>query len=260
MHRATLRLPGGGGTHVTTVAVLKIRDGSVAAEADILLKLGRHPHLVRFLGQCKDGPNDLLLVTEFAQLGDLESFMEKLEEEEDETIPFQHKRAMLQQIAAGMQGLADARLIHRDLATRNILVFAFDAADVTKTVVKVSDFGLTVNGYTATHKYVQNDDAKPIRYLAPEALEKGRYSEQSDVWSFGVLAWELLTDGTRPYFDIPVDGDVIRHVVGGGRLPRPTAAQCASDELWAAVEGCWARRKKDRPVFASLVGDRRGGH
>lgn len=110
VHRATLRLPGGGGTHVTTVAVLKIRDGSVAAEADILLKLGRHPHLVRFVGQCKDGPNDLLLVTEFAQLGDLESFMEKLEEEEDETIPFQHKRAMLQQIAAGMQGLADARL------------------------------------------------------------------------------------------------------------------------------------------------------
>lgn len=206
----------GAGTHVTTVAVLKVRDGSVAAEAQILLTLGRHPHLVRFIGQCKDGPNDLLLVTEFAPLGDLHTFMEKLEEEDDETIPFRHKCAMLQQIAAGMQGLADARLIHRDLATRNILVFAFDAADVTKTVVKVSDFGLTVNGCTATYMYVQNDNAKPIRYLAPEALKKKRYSEQSDVWSFGVLAWELLTDGDDPFFGITRDDDVVAHVVGGG--------------------------------------------
>eukprot|EP00729_Bicosta_minor_P000512 gene512-15033_t len=152
-----------------------------------------------------------------------------------------------------MQALAATGLIHRDLATRNILVFVFELDDVTKTVVKVSDFGLTVNGYTATHAYVQNDDAKPIRYLAPEALEKGRYSEQSDVWAFGVLAWELLTDGKKPYFLIPDDGAVIAHVLGGGRLPRPTAAQCPSDALWATVKGCWKSRKKDRPTFASLL-------
>lgn len=117
----------------------------------------------------------------------------------------------------------------------------------------MSDFGLTVNGYTATHAYVQNDDAKPIRYLAPESLEKARYSEQSDVWAFGVLAWELLTDGKRPYFLIPDDGAVIANVLGGGRLPRPTAAQCPSDALWATVEGCWKSRKKDRPTFSSLL-------
>lgn len=89
-------------------------------------------------------------------------------------------------------------------------------------MVKVSDFGLTVNGHTATHAYVQNDDAKPIRYLAPESLEKARYSEQSDVWAFGVLAWELMTDGKKPYFSISRDDAVIAHVLEGGRLPRPT--------------------------------------
>lgn len=97
VHRAILCLPGassGAGTHV---AVLKIRDGSVAAEADTLLKLGRHMHLVDFIGQCKDGPNNVLLVTEFAPLGDLESFMGNLEED-CATIPFQHKCAMLEQV------------------------------------------------------------------------------------------------------------------------------------------------------------------
>lgn len=251
VHRATLRLPGS--TKQTNVAVLKVRTGNVAAEADILLKLGRHPNLIRFFGQCTDGPNDVLLVTELAPCGDLDSLMEALDEDKDATIPFRHKCAMLQQVASGMQALAATGLIHRDLAARNILVFAFALDDATKTVVKVSDFGLTVNGYTATHAYVQNDDAKPIRYLAPEALEKGRYSEQSDVWAFGVLAWELLTDGNKPYLMIPDDGAVIAHVLGGGRLPRPTAAQCPSDALWAAVGGCWKSKKKDRPTFASLL-------
>jgi serine/threonine protein kinase len=126
-----------------------------------------------FFGSCKeDGADDVLLITEFAPLGDLGSMLERLDEEKDATIPFSHKPTMLQQVAARMQALADARLIHRDLAARNILVFRFDAADVTKTVVKVSDFGLTVNGSTATHQYVQNDDVKPIRYLAPEALKR----------------------------------------------------------------------------------------
>jgi hypothetical protein len=171
---------------------------------------------------------------------------------------------MLQQTVAGMQALASEGLFHRDLAIRNLLVFGFDPEDVSKTLVKVSDFGLTVNGYSATHKVVQ-DDTMPIRYLAPEALKKKKFSEKSDVWAFGVLAWELLTDGVLPYFEKPSDESVIAHVMGGGKLSRPTYAECPelSDGLWDVVEGgCWAMLPRERPTFAALgikVGQCGGG-
>lgn len=228
-----------------TVAVLKVRKGTAAAEAKVLLGLGRHPHLVRFLGLCNDGP-DQLMVTEYAALGALDKLIERLDEEEDETIPFKHKHVMINQITSGMQAIAEKKMNHRDLTTRNILVFAFDAADVSKTLVKVSDFGLPVNVHTQTKA------SKPIRHLAPESLQKGIYSEKSDVWSFGVLAWTLLTDGNKPYYMLPEDAAVIAHVLGGGRLGQPNTYECPDKGLWEAVESCWLVPKKYRPSFGQL--------
>lgn len=157
---------------------------------------------------------------------------------------------MLQQICSGMEALAAAGLIHRDLALRNVLVFGYDARDVSLTSVKVSDFGLTVNAYTATAKYVQGGP-KPIRYMAPEALEKGRYSEKSDVWSFGVAGWELLTRGSIPYFAINDDDAVIAHVVGGGLLPIPSADKPVA-MLWETLKVCFVKKPTERPTFAQL--------
>jgi hypothetical protein len=114
----------------------------------------------------------------------------------------------------------------------------------------VSDFGLTVNAYTATYKYVK-DGPKPIRYLSPEALRRGRYSEKSDVWAFGVTVWELLSGGDIPFFDITDDDEVVRHVVAGGVLPPPESP--AALPLWTAVKPCFAQLPKDRPTFAQLA-------
>ena len=75
-----------------------------------------------------------------------------------------------------------------------------------------------------------------IRYLAPEAIERGRFSEKTDVWAFGVTMWEILTHGKIPYFGIPRDEDVITHVLRRGRLQRPEGCPGA---LWGIVEGCW---------------------
>ena len=216
--KATLRLAGS--PRAVTVAALQVRNVDVAAEATVLLRLGKHPRLVTFIGQCRpvaeDPRSDMILITEFAPMGSLDAVIEDVEDE----ITLQHKVAVMVQIAAGMEALTGQKLIHRDLATRNVLVFGLDMADVTSTSVKVSDFGLTVNAYTATHKYVQGG-ALPIRQLAPESLQKGRHSEQSDVWAFGVTCWELLTNGDIPYNEITVDDTVVTHVRGGGRLAQP---------------------------------------
>ena len=130
-------------------------------------------------------------------------------------------------------------------------VFAYDALDVTKTSVKWSDFGMTVNAYTAKVKYVSGGP-KPIRWLAPESLEKERYSEKSDVWSFAIAAWELLTNGIKPYHDISDDDAVIKFVLGGGRLPAPRDENMA--KLWKGFgPQCFAALSKDRPSFAQLA-------
>ena len=95
--------------------------------------------------------------------------------------------------------------------------------------------------------------AAPRRYMAPEALSRGRYSEKSDVWAFGVLAWELLTCGYIPYHSIADDDRVIAHVLGGGRLERPQACRGSSyNQLWAVVCSCWTQSPKQRPTFAQL--------
>ena len=117
---------------------------------------------------------------------------------------------------------------------------------------KVSDFGLTVSTYGATHRTVQSDTI-PVRYLPPEALKRNRYSEASDVWAFGVTAFELLSAGMIPCFEISNDNDVIAHVVGGGRLSRPAeASRVEYNELWGIVESCWAADAAARPTFAQL--------
>ena len=118
-----------------------------------------------------------------------------------------------------MEALAEAKLIHRDLATRNVLVLKYDASNPNETSVKITDFGLTVTVYTAGYKCVEGGPL-PTRWLAPEAIRKGRYSEKSDVWAFGVLCWEVATNIDIPYFEKPDDESVSAHVMGGGRLPR----------------------------------------
>jgi len=161
--------------------------GSCEEEAKTLVKLGRHPDLVRYFGLCTEGPEHLLL-TELAPYGSLDHFLET--HEGQVTLP--HKLKMLEQICAGMIAIVSWALIHRDLATRNILVFAFDASNPAATRVKITDFGLSVDRHYQTHAYgAQNEDV-PFRWMPPEALRKRRFSEKSDVWAFGVTAWEEL--------------------------------------------------------------------
>ena len=146
-------------------------------------------------------------------------------------------------MAVGMNHLANSTVVHRDLAARNILL----AADVRS--VKIADFGLArdVHGFGV---YEQRSETRlPIRWMAPEFLFQGSSSSASDVWSFGVLLWEIATLGATPYGHKPSEA-VMRSVKAGERLQRPS--HC-SPAFFAVVDDCWREAPEDRPGFAAIV-------
>jgi hypothetical protein len=143
VHRGTLQ------GRSEPIAVSRMRmGGSCEEEAKKLVKLGRHPDLVRYLGLCTEGPEQLLL-TELAPHGSLDQFLGA--HEGQVTLP--HKLKMLAQVCSGMIAISGMAMIHRDLATRNILVFAFEASIPAATRVKITDFGLSVDRLYQTHAY-----------------------------------------------------------------------------------------------------------
>jgi len=173
----------GGASKTLIVAVLKMRRGDCSTEARMFLKLGRHPRLAFFLGQCVDG-EDQLIVTEFAERGSLTDALETW----DATITLPHNVAIMQQIAQGMEHLSSDGIIHRDLAARNVLVLSFDETNVLKTSLKITDYRLSAGRYNHSHVTIATEEM-PVLYMPSESLEGGRFSEQSDVWACGVTFW-----------------------------------------------------------------------
>ena len=248
VYKGTLRVHvSDGQTKTQTVAVLKMRKGDCSTEARTFLKLGRHPRLVRFHGQCIDG-EEQLLVTEFAERGSLSDAFAVLEDD----LTLDHMVVMMMQIGQAMEHLAAEGITHRDLAARNVLVFGFDKQDVRMTSVKVTDYGLAVGLYGRSHVTLGSAEL-PVRWMPPESLQKGRFGEKSDVWACGVTLWEILTRGNIPYFHIVADDRVLAHVCGGARLPREQITSECPDRLWAVMSSCWSVSPKDRPTFSELV-------
>lgn len=92
-------------------------------------------------------------------------------------------------------------------------------------------------------------EERPVRYMAIESLQRGKFTEKTDIWSFAVLAWELLSRGIIPYYLTACTTDVITRVVAGVRLPFPKGCNL---QLWATLQSCWAERSQDRPNFSEL--------
>ncbi|PIO38949.1 hypothetical protein AB205_0212070, partial [Aquarana catesbeiana] len=150
---------------------------------------------------------------------------------------------MLRGIGSGMKYLSDMSYVHRDLAARNILVNS-------NLVCKVSDFGMSrVLEDDPEAAYTTRGGKIPIRWTAPEAIAYRKFTSSSDVWSYGIVMWEVMSYGERPYWDMS-NQDVIKAIEEGYRLPPPMDCPIALHQL---MLDCWQKERSDRPKFGQIV-------
>ncbi len=245
------------------VALLVLRHSNQAVVSDMdneirmFGTLGKHKHLAELLATCTQAlSEEKCMVMEFAPLGSLDHVLSKADEDGIE-ISNLVKIIVCMQVTEAMTHLHLHNVVHRDLAIRNTLAFQFDPENWKLVLVKVTDYGLSLlthKGFTGGASVIEiatmsSNAAGPTRWMAPESLKRRVYSKKSDVWSFGVMMYEVWTLGMIPYHLIVDDKEVSRLVTQGERLSQPD--NCPQ-QVYAIMQDCWKRAQKDRPSMPQL--------
>ncbi|XP_015520313.2 tyrosine kinase receptor Cad96Ca isoform X1 [Neodiprion virginianus] len=216
----------------------------LAQELKVMKSLETHPNVVRLLGCCTER-EPMFVILEYVSGGKLQSFLRASREERNHGGPGLTSRDLtgfVYQIARGMEYLATRGVIHRDLAARNILIDENRAC-------KVADFGFA-RDVAANQIYERKSEGRlPIRWMAPESLYDNIFSVKSDIWSFGVLIWEIVTLGSTPYPGLAA-AEVMKRIKEGYRLDRP---EHCKRELYNIMYYCWDKDPACRPSFTELV-------
>ncbi|XP_057387168.1 fibroblast growth factor receptor 2 isoform X5 [Balaenoptera acutorostrata] len=244
-----------------TVAVKMLKDDAtekdlsdLVSEMEMMKMIGKHKNIINLLGACtQDGP--LYVIVEYASKGNLREYLRvrrppgmeysyDINRVPEEQMTFKDLVSCTYQLARGMEYLASQKCIHRDLAARNVLV-------TENNVMKIADFGLARDINNIDYYKKTTNGRLPVKWMAPEALFDRVYTHQSDVWSFGVLMWEIFTLGGSPYPGIPVE-ELFKLLKEGHRMDKP--ANC-TNELYMMMRDCWHAVPSQRPTFKQLVED-----
>ncbi|XP_073452331.1 fibroblast growth factor receptor 2 isoform X3 [Aquarana catesbeiana] len=244
-----------------TVAVKMLKDDAtekdladLVSEMEMMKMIGKHKNIINLLGACTQR-GTLFVIVEYAAKGNLREYLRarrpvEMEYSYDinrvpgEQMTFKDLVSCTYQLARGMEYLASQKCIHRDLAARNVLV-------TENNVMKIADFGLARDVNNIDYYKKTTNGRLPVKWMAPEALFDRVYTHQSDVWSFGVLMWEIFTLGGSPYPGIPVE-ELFKLLKEGHRMDKP--ANC-TNELYMMMRDCWHAASTQRPTFKQLVED-----
>ncbi|XP_067029861.1 ephrin type-A receptor 3-like isoform X5 [Acropora muricata] len=236
-----------------TVAVKSLKENAsqkdkqdMFTELHMMKYLKSHNHVVQMIGYSTRS-DPLLLILEYMPYGDLLGYLRisrghhdiynSGEKKPTSSLTETELLSFAWMIADGMSYLADMRVVHRDLAARNVLVGE-------NKVCKISDFGLARD--VNTEVYVRTSQARlPVKWMPPESLFLGESSTKSDVWSYGIVLWEVFTIGDSPYPGVK-PRQVASLLERGYRMPRPNHI---SEELYSVMSECWSEKPEDRPSF-----------
>ncbi|CAB3987723.1 Fibroblast growth factor receptor 1 [Paramuricea clavata] len=247
------------------VAVKMIKGGGTFSdekelfdELEMLASLYPHPHpnIVNLVGGCTTSNGPLFVVVEYCGEGNLLKYLQKNQiqakpkqeyvnifpKAEKPGIKYEWKLQKALEICHGMTHLAKFKIIHRDVAARNVLLDE-------NWVAKISDFGMARDIYVKQIYRKDTEGFLPVRWMAIESLESFIYNTQSDIWSFGILLWEIMSDGRVPYNNILDHTQLLNYIKSGRIMKRPK--NCPKD-LYHIMEKCWAKNPPDRPAFESL--------
>uniref|UniRef100_A0A8C2BI60 receptor protein-tyrosine kinase n=1 Tax=Cyprinus carpio TaxID=7962 RepID=A0A8C2BI60_CYPCA len=265
---------------VTTVAVKMLKPSAHSTEKEALMSelkvlsyIGNHINIVNLLGACTVG-GPTLMITEYCCYGDLLNFLRRkrdafftkhnhfyhqhlllytfhsvsslsewCDDKDDLSLDTEDLLSFSYQVAKGMDFLTSKNCIHRDLAARNVLL-------TQGRVAKICDFGLA-RDITRDSSYVLRGNAcLPVKWMSPESLFACVYTFESDVWSYGILLWEIFSLGNTPYPGIPVGSTYYKMIQDGYRMSEP---EFAPIEVYEVMRWCWSADPLKRPTFKKLV-------
>ncbi|KAA8589084.1 hypothetical protein FQN60_010429, partial [Etheostoma spectabile] len=254
-----------------TVAVKMLKDGSTASEhkalmseLKILIHIGNHLNVVNLLGACTKANGPLMVIVEYCKYGNLSNF---LRAKREFFLPYRDRSPKTQSQVRRMieAGQMDQRARHPPSPRSSPLNSPQSAPsnmppenpagekmeDLWKTPLTIEDLICYSFQVARGMEFLASRKARlPLKWMAPESIFDKVYTSQSDVWSFGVLLWEIFSLGASPYPGVQIDEDFCKRLKDGVRMRAP---ETASPEIYGIMLACWHGEPKERPTFPALV-------